>query len=466
MPFKRVRVARTSQPQDVCGLDRSNQLYRHLSRVLVPKGIKYLDLISGETFNNASDATFTVSPNQGGVGRRTNSTSLNTVTPIPQLQETISNVAYVWAGVVHAAGGTTYPFVRNNQFSVSASSASNPVYSCRAGSTTNRTGTTPIILKKPTTFGFGKKGSEYTFIVDGKVELSGTDAGAASLTTWAVDSNSGFAQSNDITTNLVLIFKTGDAEILKAAVDNPYQVFEPESRWVFFSDEAGAGGVTQVIGDLAAIYDIRAAATSDLSAAYAVRGAIAGDLGAAYDIRAAAAQDLDASYLVRGASVADLAGTYDIRGAISADAAASYPIRGAVNADLAASYDIQGAGTVASDLVCSYMIRGTVAADLEASYLLRGLVSTDLPAAYDIRSAVSADLVASYAVDGALSAVFSDLTCIYMIDGVAVACPTAEEIAAAVITAAQASPLHADVRAIRGLAIVGSGQVGDEFGVA
>lgn len=232
-----------------------------------------------------------------------------------------------------------------------------------------------------------------------------------------------------------------------------------------FSADQASSGVTSVSSDFGGNYQIRSVSASDLGPAFQIRASISADNSVVYNIQAHLSADIAVSYNVRNSMQIDLSPAYNLRNAIAVDGLASYNLRGSVSADLVPGYGIQNAGTVTSDLVLAYRLRAMAQSDASISYELRGVVQASLAENFALRTASASDLSTSYAVAGAVSAVSSDLACSYSVFGMAVSGPSAAEIAAAVIAAAQASPIWADVRDIRGHALTGSGQVGDEFGV-
>lgn len=212
---------------------------------------------------------------------------------------------------------------------------------------------------------------------------------------------------------------------------NPWQLFRPVQRRVYFDMGAGGGGTSTVTSDLLSSYNIRGAVAADSSHDYSVRGAVAAPIGAAYDIRGSVFANLGASYGVRGSAITDLSASYTVRGSAGADSDVSYAVRGAVHAaaspaydirgsvtsDLSAAYDILSATSVVADSACAYSIRGTTYATTSPAYDIRGAVGSDLSAAYDIRSTAFADLSATYDIDAGVASVYADLTTSYFIDG-------------------------------------------------
>lgn len=220
--------------------------------------------------------------------------------------------------------------------------------------------------------------------------------------------------------------------------DNPWQLFRPVQRRVYFDMGAGGGATTSVSTDLAAEYKIRSTVQSDGSGAYAIRaavaadaspeysirGAISSDVSASYIVRALAQADIHSAYLVRVAVQADAASTFTVRGSAVSDATAAYLLRGSASSDLSASYEIQTASGVGASLDASYNVRAAVQSDASAAYDLRTAVGATSEHAFMVRGLVSSDLDASYTVDAALVPVYADMQAAYLVDGGAVFIPS------------------------------------------
>lgn len=159
---------------------------------------------------------------------------------------------------------------------------------------------------------------------------------------------------------------------------------------------------------------------------------VTSDAYAAYLIRNAASTDLSPAFNVRGAVPIDLSPAFNVRGLTQSDASPIYAVRGAASADITPTYSIMSAGSVVSDLSPNFAVRGIAQGDLASAYNLCGQTQQDLTQNYALRGASATDLSASYEVAGAANAVQQDLTVSYSVFGVAVACPTAADIAAAV----------------------------------
>lgn len=163
--------------------------------------------------------------------------------------ETVSAITIVWAGVVHRVGGSTYPFFRNQQTIVQATSSTGPLWSVRFGVATSVNSKTPIKIGAPTTYVYRKDGAIGSLFVDGVTALLNITGGTvAHAMAHGIDGNLGFAQSNDITTNVMLIYDRplSDAESQSLSV-NPWQVFRPVQRRVYFDMGAGGGVTTHTV---------------------------------------------------------------------------------------------------------------------------------------------------------------------------------------------------------------------------
>jgi hypothetical protein len=220
---------------------------------------------------------------------------------------------------------------------------------------------------------------------------------------------------------------------------NPWQLFRPVQRRIYFDMGAG-GGATPVSGDQAATYSIRGAVSSDQAASYAIRSSVSADLSASYniqtaiavssdlpsgyEIRTSAQSDALAEYAIRASVQADSSAGYVVRGAVLSDASASYVVRTSSSADLIAAYEIQTASGVSSSFAASYNVRAAVQADVSAAYDLRTAVGAISEHAFMVRGLVSSDLDASYTVEAAITQVYADLQAAYLVDGGAVVIPS------------------------------------------
>lgn len=213
---------------------------------------------------------------------------------------------------------------------------------------------------------------------------------------------------------------------------NPWQLFRPVQRRIYFDMGAGGGaGTSPVSSDLGAIYGIRSSVQADSASAYDVRAAVQADSGAAFDILGpvsadstgaytiltSALSDLGASFDVRAAVQADSGAAFLVRGSTQADASAAYLLRGSVSSDIGGTYDILNANSVSSSLSSTYVVRGAAQADVSASFDLRSSIGAISEGAFMVRGLVSSDLGASFDVQAALMPVYSDLPGGYAIEG-------------------------------------------------
>jgi hypothetical protein len=212
---------------------------------------------------------------------------------------------------------------------------------------------------------------------------------------------------------------------------NPWQLFRPVQRRVYFDMGAGGGAATSVSTELAAeykiqstvhadgagAYTVRSVVAADTSPEYSIRGAISSDVSASYIVRALAQADIHSAYLVRVAVQADAASTFTVRGSASSDATAAYLLRGSASSDLSAAYDIQTASGVSSSVSASYVVRGAAQSDAAAAYDLRKSVGANSEHAFMVRGLVSSDLGSAYEVQAALMPVYADIAASYSIEG-------------------------------------------------
>lgn len=228
-------------------------------------------------------------------------------------------------------------------------------------------------------------------------------------------------------------------EDIGALARNPWQLFRPVQRRVYFDMGAGGGGATTpVSNDLPGEYAIRSAVQADSSGAYAVLGAVqadasstysvlgsvSADAAANYTIRASAQTDLAATFTARGSVQADAASSFTVRGVVQADAPATYLLRGSVSSDLSAAYEIQTASGVGASLDASYNVRAAVQSDASAAYDLRTAVGATSEHAFMVRGLVSSDLDSIFTVEASITQVYADLQAAYLVDGGAVVIPS------------------------------------------
>ena len=259
-----------------------------------------------------------------------------------------------------------------------------------------------------------------------------------------------------------------DAEISELSA-NPWQLFSRRDRYTVFG--SASTGLTSVYADSALTYYIRSLLSSDSGIQYAIRNAIYKDDAVGYYLRSAIAQNSEVGYVLRSAIAKDDAEAYKIRGLIQSDDAESYNVRGQVQSpdgntygirgrvqtDVSASYEIQSSTSVASSNAVNYSVRGAVSASSLVGYSVRGSVQKDAASAYSVRSTVSRDGASNYAIAGAASVVYSDNAANYSVDGVIPACPSAESIAAAVVSALQGTTIPANIKQVNDVTVQGAG---------
>lgn len=411
------------QPRYPVTVDTAKPITRGLVRALVCEATGIRDLMLGTGISVTG--TYIPQATESGYGRRNNTINRSNYTLVDARTETVSAITIVWAGVVHRIGGTTYPFFRNQQTIVQATGAAGPLWSARFGTSTTVNSTTPIKIGSPTTYVYRKDGAIGSLFVDGVPALLNVTGGTgAHSSVHSIDGNAGFAQSNDITTNVMLIYDRplSDAESRSLSI-NPWQVFRPVQRRVYFDMGAG-GGATSVASDLTAGYAIQGAVSSDAAASYSIRGGVSAQLDAQYEIRTSAQSDVSAEYAIRASVQVDSSAAYIVRGDVLSDASASYVVRTNAISDLSAAYEIQTASGVGASLDASYNVRAAVQSDASAAYDLRTAVGATSEHAFMVRGLVSSDLDASYTVDASAVPVYADMQAAYLVDGGAVFIPS------------------------------------------
>lgn len=235
------------QPQYPVEVDTGNPITRGLVRALVCEAAGIRDLMLGTGI--AVTGTYIPQATESGYGRRNNTITRANYTLVDARTETVSAITIVWAGVVHRVGGTTYPFFRNQQTIVQATGSTGPLWSVRFGAANTVNSTTPIRVGAPTTYVYRKDGAVGSLFVDGVPALLNVTGGTtAHSAAHGIDGNVGFAQSNDITTNVMLIYDRplSDAESRSLSI-NPWQVFRPVQRRVYFDVAAGGGATSYTV---------------------------------------------------------------------------------------------------------------------------------------------------------------------------------------------------------------------------
>lgn len=288
-----------------------------------------------------------------------------------------------------------------------------------------------------------------------KLRAAGTNTQSSipSNGTLTINRNGGANTFNGSVGLLCGFFDFLSESVAHKILDNPWQLFRPAQRHVYFDMGAG-GGTTPVSSDQAATYSIRGAVSSDQAASYAIRSSVSADLSASYniqtaiavisdlpsgyEIRTSAQSDASAEYAIRASVQADSSADYEVRssvqsdvgaafvvrGAVLSDASASYVVRTSASADLIAAYEIQTASGVSASFAASYNVRAAVQADVSAAYDLRTAVGAISEHAFMVRGLVSSDLDASYTVEAAITQVYADLQAAYLVDGGAVVIPS------------------------------------------
>ena len=294
-----------------------------------------------------------------------------------------------------------------------------------------------------------RQGTELSLWTDGRKVASGTYAirqvrplvsGSYDSSAFSIGCNAWSTGQTGVHNNIMAGGANralSDDEIARLS-SNPWQLFRPVQRRVYFDMGAGGGATTSVNADLGADYTIRSTVQSDGSGAYAIRaevaadassgygirGVVSADAAVSYVVRAPALADLPSAFTVRGFAQADAASTFTVRGGAASDATAAYLLRGSASSDLSASYDIQTASGVSSSLYASYVVRGAVQSDAAAAYDLRKSVGATSEHAFMVRGLVSSDLDASYTVEAPITQVYADLQAAYLVDGGAVFIPS------------------------------------------
>lgn len=419
MAWVETRITRTSQPQDVCGVDYSfganMAVVPAVSLVNLATSLNFDEVGTGRSLSVSSSgiaANFGSSglvEITGGVGDYYQSAVASTIVvrffaKSSQAYEHVVNLGgYNRLGfrqdssnrlALYAEAGRTY-FNRppNSGFI-------NVVASVNAGGSVRRL----WINGKPATVGATGAGS---MVVSNKITIGATVLASDRAGTYL---------NERVEMAAALPYQVSE-QLGASLSENPWQIFEPEVSRIWVDDYVSAGGgATTVTTDASATYTIAGAAQSDSAAQYQISSVVTADAAASYAVRGSTAIDASASYTVAGSVQADAAASYKIASAVQQDATAQYAIRAAVTADASASYSQIAATSVTADASASYVVQGAVQQDAAASYAVRAAVFADAVASYAliVDGQVTADASASYQIRGAVQ---SDASLAYEIAG-------------------------------------------------
>lgn len=419
----------TSQPQQAVGIDWSNPITLGLQYAYIPASLINSG-ITKKVLNGAVGIQASSSTSGGAVLEQQDTRTTGTIFVVGLHPPAGSSTQYFYDGETATNRDLLYGKGINNTYGWYV-----------GGHEVADTTPLPAFLfdvDKPTSVALVWRSGAQTAYKNGSV-FATRSATITASSKRSIRLASRYASTEGLTTGAIYLFAKFSRELSQREVislsANPWQIFKPIPRRIFVPVAAG-GGATAV--------------TADHNASYTITGSVAADASAAYAIRAAVTADTTASYALRAAA--------------QADQSAAYAIRAAVASDLAGSYAIQTAGTVTTGLDAAYAVRGSVAGDISVGYQIAAAVQAEVAAAYAVRAAVQKDLAAGYSVSDSVTNVSADIVFTYAINGVSPSYPSAESIAAAVMALAQITPIHADMRKVKGQTVTGSGTSGDPWG--
>jgi len=399
------KVQRTSQPQDLCGIDWSNPLARGLASSLLGNGL--LDVASGKIFSVVNNPDSGVSPI--GVGFK------NTTAGSTGSYRARSNFS-LDAGL---AGYTTLNFFDvdssvqsfNGYFAIT-NAGNNIVQHCRGFNSSQlfvehgSSGTFPSTLNNASGLlvtRWSPSGSLHTFL-NGAQTGSDTLANAPSTTTGEIRVGANRDPSGNSLPSTQYVFclwnrALSDAEI-KSLSDNPWQIFEPTTEYIWVNDFTTSGTTpvdsdrlinylinTSSTTDLPLNYSIRTSAIQDAIFEYSLNSSLSSDRSSSYNIRTSASSDDLNQYLIRTFANSDITSSFNTRTSAANDEAVNYLIRANAAAD--ANYSFNTRTNAFSDAGYSYLIRNATQVDFSTLYNIFGPLASDLIQSYNIRSSLN-----------------------------------------------------------------------------
>lgn len=254
---------------------------------------------------------------------------------------------------------------------------------------------------------------------------------------------------------------------VKALYNNPWQIFEPEEQWIWVPDAAEVGGTT-VSTTLSGSWSVRNTTSAALSAAWSVRNAASSTLAASWSVRSLVGSTFTGAWSVQAAGVASatFTGSWSVRNGVATTAPGSWSVRGTVSTTQAGSWSVRNAAS--TSLIGAWSVRGLVDGSLPGAWsvLAAGAASSTLAGAWSVRGLSSASLVGAWSVGDLIADPFTPEQMAYILAYIQenLVVPTPAEIAAAVIAAAQATTLPVNLTQIRGQTVGGAGTPANPWG--
>jgi len=402
------KVQRTSQPQELVGIDWNNPLTVGLVTSYVP-GVAGVDLVSGAVFAYEGGAS-TNAVTEEGLAFKSSPTRAKT-NSLPRFQNDLS---FLWLGSVNVFSGLTgqvfnqrasytdggltlsLGFVGTSLLQFNAKGAANGALSVNQseiGYGINQT--RPVA---GTVAGTAQK-----LFIDG-IEI-GSRTNSVTLVNQTVPVyigalSNGAEQLNANHLCLHIWNRALSAEEVKSLSDNPWQIFEPTTEYIWVNDFTTSGTTpvdsdrlinylinTSSTTDLPLNYSIRTSAIQDAIFEYSINSSLSSDRSATYNIRASASSDDLNQYLIRTFANSDITSSFNTRTSAANDEAVNYLIRANAAAD--ANYSFNTRTNAFSDAGYSYLIRNATQVDFSTLYNIFGPLASDLIQSYNIRSSVN-----------------------------------------------------------------------------
>ena len=458
-------LPRTTQPQDVVGIDTSSRFARSLKSLIV--GGVNNDLITGLPLTVANPAGVVMTPTAHGNSWHNTTGAVSTLVPTignapclfiyrgyvpnPNSQETGTNYLFGSSdngvGLHIGVGG----FLTNwYMFGIAAVNA-NEVFPG---------GWVTIVIHR-------KSDGTTRLFRDGVFKNAGiSDVKTLNEARFAVGSlsyNAPTASGFNVEAQTVLFGVSAnedfsDAEIAEIS-QNTNAIFEPEVERIWIADYDAPGGLTQVQSDADLNYVLRAIVEGSRFGMYSILGLVNSDINSSYNvtesrvnssslnyvINAAVTQDQPESYNVRAgvdstqnetynilgavqqsqneeynvlASLSSTQGsTYNVRSALSKDQGSTYfisestyreqlvnyVIRSSQHNDQSATYSILSANSVGNNADLNYVISALIQQDQQENYLVRSASHQETNGVYTVRSSAESTTEGSYAVRASLT---------------------------------------------------------------
>jgi len=380
------KVQRTSQPQELVGIDWNNPLTVGLREFVTGNGFS----ANGNSVVVTEDglSAINTSPYQPA------NFPANEVTIFQSaVFDAISNISSFG---VSSGGDSGFGF-KNNTTSVR-------LFKYRASGTANTqsVSTRSLVVGRRVNVCGTFDGASQRLYEGGALLSSTANAEAVFWGASPVVRLGGFAAGNFSGTASILAYfarALSDAEV-KSLSDNPWQIFEPTTEYIWVNDFTTSGTTpvdsdrlinylinTSSTTDLPLNYSIRTSAIQDAIFEYSINSSLSSDRSSSYNIRTSASSDDLNQYLIRTFANSDITSNFNTRTSAVNDEVVNYLIRANAAAD--ADYSFNTRTNAFSDAGYSYLIRNATQVDFSTLYNIFGPLASDLIQSYNIRSSVN-----------------------------------------------------------------------------